>query len=445
MVWLEQRAAWLGLGLALSISAATGNRAIAQPSPLPTPAPTSTSAPSDPTKKVAPAKPQPGEELPPNPLEVSVDDPLVPYDYKDRALTTQEQQEIEAAANRLAIAGSDRFLKGNPVGAFDAWNQELRYRRLLGVTIKEVLALGRVGDAAWRSTNTAQLRWITRRLNEILAETRKSLTQDSTTTASPLDPKKQIQLWEALGFAYQQVRLPKIAANIYEEILTDARQRNNANRIESALITLGQLHLSWFNYADAGKAYQELLARVQARGDRYNEPIYLNQLAFIYEQAKQPEQAIVYQQQLITFYETAQDPKPIPKLKTKIADNQRSLNKLDLAEASYQSAYNLAIPISQFGDAGDALRKLGDLYRTNNRLDSAARIYAFLIGIEHQAYNTYGIMTAYDQLGQIYLTKKEYPQAIAAFQNGLTVAKRLKYREDYFTTQIQQIEKQNAE
>jgi tetratricopeptide (TPR) repeat protein len=474
--------AGLGVILMLSIGgemANSGNRAIAQSASPETTAPAVTpdapviqpgakpAAPpgsKTPAKTPAKAKPKPkqpaDEQLPPNPLEISLDDPLVPFDYKERSLTAQEQQEIEAAANRLIVIGNDRLLKGDQPGAFDAWNQELRYRRLLGSMIKEVLALGRVGDVAWRETNTPELRWITRRLDEILAQTRKSLADDRSVAAAPIEaaaiasqkdnplkqiPQKQMQLWEALGFAYQQVRLPKIASSIYEEVLADARQRNNANRIETALITLGQLHLSWFDYTNAGKAYQELLTRVQTRGDRYNEPIYLNQLAFIHEQAKQPQQAILYQEQLVTFYQTANDPKPIPKLKTKIADNQRLLGKLDLAETNYQQAYNLAIPISQFGDAGDALRKLGDLYRANNRLDSAARIYAFLVGIEQQAYNTYGIMTAYDQLGQIYLTQKEYPQAIAAFQNGLIVAKRLKYREDYFNTQIQQVEKQQQQ
>jgi tetratricopeptide (TPR) repeat protein len=452
MISMSGKAGKIGTGIGLVVISLLGwGAAIAQSTDLSAPAsvapaaqPSGVQTKPAPPRKPAPRKQPPSDQLPPNPLEITESDPLVPFDYKTRSLTAQERREIGAAADRLIVLGSDRLAKGDTEGAFAAWNQELRYRRLLGSVIQEVLALGRVGDAAWRTTNTAELRWITRRLDDILAQTRTSLPDDRETTTSPTDPKKKIQLWEALGFAYQQVRLPKVAASIYEEVLADARQRNNANRIESALITLGQLHLSWFDYENAGKAYQELLGRVQARGDRYNEPLYLTQLAFICEQAKQPQQAIPYQEQLVAFYQSASDPKPIPKLKTKIADNQRALGKLDLAETNYQAAYNLAVPISQFGDAGDALRKLGDLYRANNRLDSAARIYAFLIGIEQQAYNTYGIMTAYDQLGQIYLTQKEYPQAIAAFQNGLIVAKRLKYREDYFNTQIQQVEKQRS-
>ena len=134
----------------------------------------------------------------------------------------------------------------------------------------------------------------------------------------------------------------------------------------------------------------------------FNEPIYLNQLAYISEQAKQPEQAINYQEQLVSFYQRTNDPKPIPALKIKVADNYRLLKRLDQAEASYQLAYQLAQPLLQFAYAGDALRKLGDLYRENNRLEAALRMYSFLVIVEQQAYNTYGVMTAYDQLGQLY-------------------------------------------
>ncbi|MBF2025951.1 MAG: tetratricopeptide repeat protein [Oscillatoriales cyanobacterium C42_A2020_001] len=392
-------------------------------------------------KPDAKRKPAPLDQFPPNPLEVTSDDPLVPYDYKDRPLTAEEQREISAAADRLTLIGAKRLQAGDAVGAFEAWNQELRYRRLLGLLTQEVQALGRVGDVAWLQNNNLQLRYITRRLDQIRLQTERPLADlegDRKTSPELLTTAKRILLVEALGLAYQQVRLPKIAASLYEQVLTDARQRNDSLKTEAILIVLGQLHLGWFDYASAAKVYQELLQRAQARQDLFNEPIYLTQLVFIHEQAKQPAQAIPYQQQLIQFYQKVNDPKPVPKVITQIADNQRLLGRLDLAEANYQLAYKTAQPQLLFADAGDALKKLGEMYRANNRLDSAQRIYAFLVSIEQQAYNTYGIMNAYDQLGQIYLLQKEYPAAIAAFQSGLAIARQLKFREDHFTAQIQQ-------
>jgi tetratricopeptide (TPR) repeat protein len=51
-------------------------------------------------------------------------------------------------------------------------------------------------------------------------------------------------------------------------------------------------------------------------------------------------------------------------------------------------------------------------------------------------------MQTYDRIGQIYLKQKNYTQALTAFQQGLEIARSLKYREDYFLSQIEQINSQ---
>jgi tetratricopeptide (TPR) repeat protein len=393
-----------------------------------------------------PAKAPLPDKFPPNPLEITEPDPLIPYDYKDRPLTAQERKEITAAADRLALRGAAQLQQGDAVGAFASWNRELRLRRLVGPLTAEVRALGRVGDVAWRTNDLTELRYITLRLDDIWKLNKPSTNdskpeqQQTQTGVSGLVPDRA-QLWQELGLAYQLVRLPKSATQVYEELLAEARRRDNTYLLEATLISLGQVQMGWFDYAGATKTYQELLERSQARNDLFNEPIYLNQLAYIAEQAKQPEQAINYQEQLVSFYQRTSDPKPIPALKLKIADNYHRLKQLDQAEANYQLAYQLAQPQLQFAVAGDALRKLGDLYRENNRLEAALRMYSFLVLVEQQAYNTYGVMTAYDQLGQLYTQQKQYPQAIAAFQKGLEIARQLKNREDYFVSQIEKLGK----
>ncbi|MBL1176432.1 tetratricopeptide repeat protein [Pantanalinema sp. GBBB05] len=536
------------------------------------------------------ATPTEPDEFPPNPLELTTPDPLLPN--PPRPLNAQEQQQLAIACDALNLEAQAKLQAGDRIGAFDLWNRELRLRRFLGL-VPEIQALGRVGDIAWKETDTAQVRWITKRLDAILnqilpppapstvtptptptptptnpgkipvtpspqppasgttpnqssspqpptmgnaqsaairsnsspsssapvnsAQIRTnqsgsirvnsssssnapsgavqssssqpsrsqaitvqsgsvqpnlaqagttatptnqppattipnrnipvtSPTPTSSTTTPPLlnlDPATKIRVLEALGIAYQQVRLPQVAVRIYEQILADARQRRDEAKIESTLITLGQLHLSWFSYDPAATAFRELLDRSRARGDRPYEILYLNQLAYIHEQAKQPEAAIAYQQQLIALYQTVmQDPKPIPALQIRIGDNYYSMGRLDLAEQSYQAAYQLAQPLLQLAHASDSLQKLAALYLANNRLDAALRVYDFLIGVEQQAYNTYGVMAAYDKIGQIYISRKEYPQAILAFRRGLDLARQLKYREDYFTGQIQQAAQQ---
>ncbi|WP_171572447.1 tetratricopeptide repeat protein [Leptolyngbya sp. Cla-17] len=470
-----------------------------------------------PSKKPADTKKQPvAEEFPSNPLEITQPDPLIPYDYKDRPLTAQEIRQLRVGANRLAIIGATKLEQGDRVAAFNAWNRELRFRRLAGPLTEEVLTLGRVGDVAWRESDTTQLRWITKRLDEILAKMQtdqsaskgqlatpvmpaqlETLPPDLSLELEPSQPSKitesspssnqpqaqtqtaptltarqlfgtldtnplavggvnalvilgslnrEVSLLDALGFAYQQVRLPQTAVKVYQQLLAEARRRNDSFKLEATLITLGQLHLAWFDYGSAVQPYQELLARSRSRRDPINFPLYLDRLAYIHEQAKQPAQAIPYQAQLITFHQTALgDAKLIPALTLKIADNHRRLAQLDQAETNYQLAYKLAIPLLQFAHAADALKKLGDLYRANNRLDSALRMYAFLVEIEQQAYNTYGVMDAYDQTGQVHLLRKEYPEAIAAFQQALPLAQQLKFREDYFATRIQKASESKSE
>ncbi|MEB3338927.1 MAG: hypothetical protein VKJ46_15765, partial [Leptolyngbyaceae bacterium] len=56
-----------------------------------------------------------------------------------------------------------------------------------------------------------------------------------------------------------------------------------------------------------------------------------------------------------------------------------------------------------------------------------------------QAYDIYGKMNAYDRMAQIYLAQKNQPRAIAALKQGLALAKQLRYREDYFAKQIEQV------
>jgi tetratricopeptide (TPR) repeat protein len=391
-----------------------------------------------------PTLPKPGEdEFPPNPLEVKLPDPLLPDRSGNRALTPSERQRLSAALDVLHTQASARLKAGDRVGAFEIWNRELRLRRVLG-PFEEVKALARVGEIAWRETDTPQVRWISQRLDTLLALARSPQPSGSGNLinlgrGNVID---RTTLLEWLGQAYQQVRLPKTAASIYQQLLTEAKQQQNQQKIETALTSLGQLHLTWFDYSNAAAAYKELLAIARSRQDNLNEAAYLNQLAYIYEQGKFSEEAIVYLQQLVEFYQKQNDPKPIPGIKIRIGDNYQIASRLDLAEQNYQKAYELAQPLAQLAYASEALQKLAALYRTNDRLDAALRVYNFMVAVEQQAYNYYGIMNAYDQIGQIHALRKEYAQALTAFQQGLRVARQLKYREDYFIAQIQQVSQQ---
>lgn len=396
------------------------------------------------------AKAKPPDQFPPSPLESKVADPLLPT--SDRPLTPTERDRLVQDLDALNLKAAAQLTSGDGPGAFETWNRELRLRRALGA-MPEVVALGRVGEVAWQQNNTPQVRWILKRLDAIAAPLLPSAsavasTKDGSTPAplSPADLRTRGALMNALGIAYQQVRSPKSAIALYQHLLTLAQQQRDTASEIATRQNLGQLYLTWFNYPQAGEMYATLLQGATDAGDTPAQILYLTQLIYTYEQAKQPVQAIPYQQQLIALYEKQPQtpppqnpPNPIPKLNLRLGDNYVRTGKLDQAEATYQATYKLAQIEQQLGNASEALHKLGELYRSNDRLDAALRIYDFLVGVEFQSYNYYGMMAAYDQIGQIHRSRQAYAPATVAFQRGLELATRLQYREEYFKTQIQEL------
>jgi len=89
------------------------------------------------------------------------------------------------------------------------------------------------------------------------------------------------------------------------------------------------------------------------------------------------------------------------------------------------------------------LKKLGDLYRNYKKPEFALQVYQVLLQVDQQSYNYYNLMNTYDQMGQIYLERGDMEQAKTAFQQGLELAKSLKYQENYFVTQIERVSKQD--
>lgn len=275
-----------------------------------------------------------------------------------------------------------------------------------------------------------------------------------------------LELLQALGQAYQQVRFPGPAIAIYQKILKDARQRGDAETEMATLKTLGQLQLAWFDYPQAAETYEALLTKAQEQGDRVNELIYLQELINIYDKAKQTKNALKTKQRLVEIYQNQNDATKIPALKIAIASdyevlhqqqeaqrsrqqeqaNQADLeNYLEKASQTYQEAYSLAIPLQQFAYASDALEKLAQLYINDKQPDVAFLVFEALLAVEQQSYDYYGLMSTYDKMGQLYLMEKNYRGALIAFQQGLALAQSLKYQETYFTRQIELVNQQGAQ
>lgn len=371
------------------------------------------------------ARAQDEATFPPNPLEMTEPDPLLPRLVIERPLSPQERSVLTTALDELWRQAEARLQAGDLAGAFEIWNRELRLRRVLGVR-EEVESLSRVGEIAWRENQVTEVRVITQRLQEIEQEVK---------AQRPLD----YELLFAIADAYQKLRAYDPAVSLYQEILVEAQQQQNLRREQQILTSLAELHLAWFEYAQAGAAYQELLAQAQAAGDRPREIEYLRQLAYAYQESNQPDQAIAAQQQLVNLYEQQQEYVQIPPLKLAIGNSFLALDRPDRAATNYQEAFAVARSVQQYGYASDALHRLGSLYRSLNRPDDALVVYQLLLDVERQSYNNLGVMNTYDLIGQIYREQGNSSQALAAFRQGLQLAQELNYKVAYFTTQIEQM------
>lgn len=376
------------------------------------------------------AKKEPVQEEFFNPLEITTPDPLLPFSLEDRPLSALERLKLAAALEQLNQQAAAKLVAGDRVGAFEIWNRELRLRRVLGF-LEEVAALSRVGAIAWRQNQRAEVQVITRRLQEVQQQTK----AESTVS---------LQLLQSLGTAFEQVRSPESAVEVYTQILAAARQRQDQAAEEATLKTIAELHLSWFEYELSATTYQELLGLARARSNRLNEITYLQELAYIYRQASQHQKAVEVRQQLAELYLNEEQFTQVPAIRLAIAADYESLGQLQQAFQNYQEAYASAWSLQQYARAGSALRNLIALYRSQKQIDEALKTSQILLEADQRAANVYGMMNTYDQIGQIYLEGGKYSEALAAFKSGLELATQLKYQETYFTQQIEQLNQRLA-
>ncbi|MEO0709039.1 MAG: hypothetical protein AAF050_25730, partial [Cyanobacteria bacterium J06649_5] len=89
--------------------------------------------------------------------------------------------------------------------------------------------------------------------------------------------------------------------------------------------------------------------------------------------------------------------------------------------------------------SAQVLKDLGLLYETLALNDEALGAYNLLVPVEQQAYNNYGIMNAYDSIGQLHRKQGNDFEALQAFEKALVMANRLGIQEDYFIEQIRSV------
>lgn len=377
------------------------------------------------------------EDFPPSPLEPTAEpDPLLPQLIVDRPYSPLERLALRQALDDLQRQGEVLYQAKQTSAAFEIWYRELRLRRVLGVE-EEVPALARVGQIAWQENRGDDVRIITERLQAIELEVQLDVLQ-------PVN----FELLFSIAQAYQSMRVYTSAVALYTQLLTQVRSQQDVATEQIVLTGLADLHIAWFNFAEAAIAYEDLLKIARAANDPVAELNYLQQLAYVYQKGDQPAQAIAIQQQLLERYQL--DPlllSRITLLKIELGDNYRAIDRPDIAVASYQDAFTLAQSQQQYGFASESLYRLADLYTTLNRPLDALTVYQLLLTVNQQSYDVIGNMNVYDQIGQIYRTGGQQEPAIAAFQQALQLAQQLSYgaKATYFAEQIQLVSQPPAE
>ncbi|MEG3899411.1 tetratricopeptide repeat protein [Microcoleus sp. SVA1_B6] len=390
------------------------------------------------------------DQFSPNPLEITTPDPLAPA---NESLSTTQRDELTAALEELNLEAAAKLQAGDGPGAFEIWFRELRLRRYLGPAA-EIAALSRVGSVAWSSSKTLELQLITKRLQAIQKQVKSQVPVNT-------------ELLPVLAAAFQQVRAKGPTVEVYQEILENARQNEDILAQGQILKAIALIHVNWLSYDKAAPVYEELATLIQenralfaansavqnsavvAGNGAPPQPVTpptevdtLRQLAYVYQQSKQPLKAIAAREKLASVYVNLQNPSAIPPLKIAIASDYQTIGQINLAAQYYQEAYNLAVPIQQYAQASEALDKLALLYRAQKQWEPTLRIYQMQLLLEERAYNFYGLMNAYDNIGQVYQEMKAYDKALESYQKGLDVAKRLGHRQEYFAKKIQKVNKQ---
>ncbi|MGK7957577.1 MAG: hypothetical protein AB4063_20315 [Crocosphaera sp.] len=358
-----------------------------------------------------------------NPLEIPLDDPLIPQ--VPRPLTPLEQKRLRRELDQLNQEAQQELAAGNDNLAFQIWYRELRLRRILG-RIEEVNALGRVGEIAWNKTRTEDVQIISKRIVEL---------QQLSEQEDPLSPEFLV----ALANAYAKLHSLDNSIIVYDKVLNYARENDSPFTEKEALQGLGRLYLAKFDYPNAATVYEELLNIAQLEQNTYEEGLYLQALAEIYTASLQPNNAAEIKQRLVDSYLASQNIEFVPPLKIDIGQDYEALDQPELASQNYQEAYALAWSLQLFGAAAEALTRLGNLYTEYEQENYALEIYQRLIQVEQLSYNYYGLMRVYDKIGEIYLENKQYEPALSAFQEGLILARSLNHNQEHFLSQIQKV------
>ncbi len=350
-------------------------------------------------------------------------DPLLPKLPIVRPLSPLEKRSLRQDLDRLAEDAERLFQEQETDLAFQTWMREVRLRRILGVR-EELQAMRRVGTRAWESSRTEEVQLLTLRLRQIEA---KQLAQ------APLD----VPLLEEIAGIFEILRDVDAAIALYETLVVQAAQAGDRAERQRLLETLATLQETWFRFGAAGSTYGTLLRSLTTVTDPTQEVTYLRGAIRNYENADDRVTALGFQRRLVAVFQASNQPQAIPAVLLAIARNYRALGDLPQAQSNYSAAYSAALSQQQLAIASDALKDLAALYLAQDKTADVLYLHSQRLAVNRLAYDGYGLMSAFEDLGKLFAAQGDLDRAIAAYQEALLLATHLNHREVYFNHQLQ--------
>lgn len=386
-----------------------------------------------------------------DPLTGEPRDPLLPATTTPRPLRPLELRALRENLAELNQQAEAQLANGQIDEAFALLMREIRLRRVFG-SVAEFNAIAPVAELAWEQQRAVEVQLLTLRMREILAAVQADLSgveaateeeavEEEVSTPLPAvtaaSEQSDIEVLVEIARIFIDLRDVESTVAVYEQIIDLAIAQGFDPA--PAQRELAAYHLSWFQFAQATDVYRTLLGEAREAGEQSLEIEYLEQLVYGYQQANSLANAARAQTDLVSLYQATGQEEALPELLLAIAQNYRTLNWTEDAIAYYRSAYSAAQRFEQFSVSAQVLRDLGELYQAIALFDEALVAYNLLVPVEQQAYNEYGIMNAYDNIGQIERRRGNLAESLQAFQRALTIANRLSLDEDYFIEQIESV------
>ena len=367
----------------------------------------------------------------PRSLDKPKADPLLPSLTLNRPLSPLERRLIEETIVQLNQEAQQLLETSQTDQAFDLWFRILNLQRRLGRS-QEITGLGSIGEQAWKAGRRIELEAITDRLHRLETELRKSPQQTLSSDG------------KALGLAYQQVRDLNAAQTFYQFQLQLAQQQQDSTAMAEILTELIAVQWGSLNYALATDYTQQKLTLLRSGPvtlkSLQEERSLLNSLAFLAQQIGDYPTQISALEETIALTLDLGLVEEVPTLWADLGNAYRANNQFNLAVQSYYQGYGFAQENQQYEAAQRILTSLGQLQEAEGQLQDAIQTYELLRQVHRYSSNLLGLLDSYDRLGQLYLQIQRPEQAQEQFEQGLTLARRLKYRELEFEVNLQQFE-----